>query len=214
MSPRIRAGLVMWITSAVCFAPPSAVAQSIGLRAIAADIDHQMMRSMLGVGLTLAVPLGTSPLRVRLGVDHLRGSADRTGQLCPFPLPCEPAPLHDESSSTAASAELVWSPLRLSSFTLGTLGSLSLMHARVRSNNLTSGHDVLDTRTLARLEAGIEASWRPWSTRPIVIELGATVGVQGPPSGGKATVGGGYPLDNDARVSRLQLGLSWSRPRF
>ncbi len=193
----------------------AAGAQSLAVRAVAAEIRHPLFGGLFGAALVATVPLGSSSIALEIAGERLVGNSSRFDVPCAGliePGTCRPEPLRDHGSSTAISIGLSApaAPGRRVSFRAG--GALALAFVATDTRGLVTGAQLSARKTLWRADVEGEWTWHPWSGKPLALLGGAAAGWQAPFR--HEEVADGYtPLNQGAAVVRLWLGVSWRKVR-
>ena len=206
---------VLLVALATTIATTTGAAQSVGLRAVAADVRHPLLGGLLGGAAEVMIPLGAQGLELALGGEHLVGRSRRVGAPCggfPPPGTCGPEAVRDDGRSTALSAGVRLPVGRDHPIALRVGGGLAVAFVSNTRHGLVSGTRLTASKALWRADVEAEASWRPWPAKAVALVGGAGAGWQ-MPIRNEQVLDGYTPFTHGARVLRAWLGASWRLAR-
>jgi hypothetical protein len=189
-------------------------AQSLGVRAVGADLRHQVLGGLFGAALVGTVPLGSAGTELVLAGEHLKGRSNRIGVPCAGliePGTCGPEQLRDYATASSLAAGVSGRIAGSGRLALSAGGRLVAMHLRTRTRGLDSGRELSANKTMGGAEVGLEGAWHPWGNTPLALVTGAAVGWQSPVRN-EVLLDGYTPFEQGFRVARAWLGLTWRRP--
>lgn len=182
---------------------------------LAISAHHELLGNRLtGGSATMNFPQGGGQLVLRLGLERSSGEADRTGTTCAGlvqPGPCSSERVRDDAHLSSAIGGAAVRLVAMPHVSVAVEGDFAVASLRTDTRGLTSGNSLAASKMMWGPRAGLNLSWRPMSTVPVAIGIGATVGVLTPVV--RDQVRDGYaPFERSFSVRTARLGLVWQAP--
>lgn len=198
---------------ASCIAIEASQAQHIGVSAIAARTNHELLPNALGVGGSLSISAGGQLISVIL--ERVSGDENGRGVVCAGlvnPEACPPEPLvRDGSQSTlGVGAEIALWETRVVQTAL--IPHLLLVHTESDVRGRTTGNTLHANRSVIGFSGAVETRLTPAPRAPISLVLGAAARRVGPIRS-EQVLDGYTPFDNWYTVTQFYAGgaIRWGR---